>query len=36
MNLDELVAAAQKRLLEWINRSAGQHKRAIVKKHAFL
>lgn len=29
MNIDELIAAAQKRLALHINRSAGQHLRAI-------
>ena len=29
MNLDQLAANAQKRLAEWIARSAGQHQRAV-------
>lgn len=27
--LDELVVAAMRRISEWVNRSAGQHKRAM-------
>jgi hypothetical protein len=30
--LDEMVRAAQKRLAEWVARSAGQHKRALKRK----
>jgi hypothetical protein len=29
MNIDAMVQAAQKKLAQWINRSAGQHKRAL-------
>jgi len=32
MNLEALAEAAKKRLAEWINRSAGQHLRALRKK----
>jgi len=31
MTIDQQAAAAMKRLIEWINRSAGQHLRALRK-----
>ena len=32
MNFEQMAQAARKRLLEWINRSAGQHQRAMREK----
>ncbi len=32
-DIDEMAAAAMKRLKEWINRSAGQHIRAMREKN---